>query len=139
MIIISSHNASSVIKILITRFQKGNTFTNLNGNPRNPTQCRAHIMAIEYFGSRKTNLAVKIGELTFLRHQKAYFLFASMDWTLHSGRNEMVYFIPARMDVSFRPAWNGQFSSDRNRLSKLKMVLSKHLKETVMKLSKSKV
>ena len=68
MIIISSHNASSVIKILITRFQKGHIFTNLNGNPRNPTQCTAHIMAIEYFGSRKTNLAVKIGELTFLRH-----------------------------------------------------------------------
>ena len=79
MIIISSHNASSVIKILITRFQKGNTFTNLNGNPRNQTECRAHIMAIEYIGSKKTNLAVKIGELTFLRHPEAYFLFVSMD------------------------------------------------------------
>ena len=55
-----------MIKILIAIFQKGHTFTNLNGNPRNQTQCTAHIMAIEYIGSKKTNLAVKIGELTFL-------------------------------------------------------------------------
>ena len=28
----------------------------------------------------------------------AYFLFASTEWTFHSGRNEMVHFIPAGME-----------------------------------------
>ena len=33
----------------------------------------------------------------------AYFLFASTEWTFHSGRNEMVHFIPAGME-QFIPA-----------------------------------
>ena len=35
--------------------------------------------------------------------QDAYFLFASTEWTFHSGRNEMVHSIPAGMK-QFIPA-----------------------------------
>ena len=35
--------------------------------------------------------------------QEAYFLFASTEWTFHSGRNEMVHSIPAGMK-QFIPA-----------------------------------
>ena len=56
----------------------------------------------------------------------AYFLFASTEWTFHSGRNEMVHsipagmkqFIPAGMEwaIPFRPEWNGSFHSGRNEM-----------------------
>ena len=71
--------------------------------------------------------------------REAYFLFASTEWTFHSGRNEMVHFIPAAMEqfipagmkwsgmkwtIPFRPEWtcslrsewNGSFHSGRNEM-----------------------
>ena len=57
----------------------------------------------------------------------AYFLFASTEWPFHSGRNEMIHFIPAGMEhfipagmewaISFRPERNGPFHSGRNEMT----------------------
>ena len=53
--------------------------------------------------------------------QVAYFLFASTEWTFHSGRNKMVHLIPAGMEqfipagkewaITFWTQMNGQYYS----------------------------